>query len=281
VASLVHRLIADWPLPLRIGACAGLLLLVLVIVLNLVAFFLVNRLMFRPHPSSYQANDRHLTMLAAPNGEIAAFWIPRRGAKLALLYFHGNGEDLGDDLPILNGFLNYGLSVLAVDYPGYGLTPGKPTEREVYRAAEAGYRFLTEEKHFSPDEIAVLGFSIGTGPACYIAEKHPVRALVFQSGFTSAPRVRTRVRLPIPDPFPNIARIRHVKCPKLFLHGENDNVVPYSLGRKVFEAAEEPKLFIGVPDAGHADIPYAMPPGAYVNTVGGFIKRASREKPDK
>ncbi len=275
VFCMPHQIAALPLLPLRVIAFAGVALLLLVLVVNLVAVCILNRCMFHPGQATYTAHDPNLTLLSDPAGDIAAFWIPRPETRLALLYLHGNAEDLGDILPVLNGFSEYGLSVLAVDYPGYGLSPGKPSEREVYRAAETAYRFLTDEKHFAPGDVSVLGFSIGTGPACYLAERHPVRALVFQSGFTSAPRTRTRIRLLLPDPFPNIARIRNVKCPKLFLHGTDDKIVPYALGFKVYEAAKEPKLFTGVPGAGHTRLQEGMPPGAYVDAVGSFIRRAT------
>lgn len=240
------------------------------LLLNLVAACFINRMMFHPDPSSYDKQAKNLVFIPDAKGDIAAFWIPRYNAKKAILYCHGNGEDIGETVPVLHGLLNAGFSVLAMDYPGYGLPQGKPSEKEVYRSADAAYRYLTGEKGFAPENITVLGFSIGSGTACYLAEKYPVGGLVFQCGFTSAPRTVTRARILIQDPFPNIRRIRNIKCPKLFLHGDADKIVPYALGQKVFEAAPEPKQFIGIPGAGHNDVPYTMPPGAYINLISRF-----------
>ena len=90
-----------------------------------------------------------------------------------MLFSHGNAEDLRhvrDRLALLN---RLGLSALAWEYPGYGLTPGKPTEKSVYAAAETAFRHLVEERGFAPSNIVVCGYSIGSGPACWLAERHP------------------------------------------------------------------------------------------------------------
>lgn len=246
--------------------------------LNLFALCFINKFMFHPKPSSYNSQAEHLIIINDNGKKNAAFWIPRSGAEKVILYFHGNAEDIGNSLPILHGLQNAGFSVLAIDYPGYGLTDGKPSEKAVYHSADIAYSFLTKVKKYKPEDIVVMGFSIGTGPACYTAEKHPVAGLIFQGGFTSAPRTYTGIRVLIQDPFPNQKRMRNIKCPKLFIHGEKDRTVPYSSGKRVYNAASEPKLFIGVPDAKHSDIPYVLPPGAFTSTISGFINRLNNKK---
>ena len=113
---------------------------------------------------------------------------------------------------------------------------------------------LTGEKGISPAEIVVIGFSVGSGPACYLAEKYPVGALVLEAPFASA----FQVVLPfggLPgDRFPNAERVRNIKVPLLVIHGRKDRVIPVRNGKKVFENAAVPGELILVPDAGHNDL---------------------------
>jgi abhydrolase domain-containing protein 17 len=87
-----------------------------------------------------------------------------------------------------------------------------------------------------------------------LAEKYRVRGLILDSGFLSAPRVITRIRLLPQDPFPNIARIEHISCPKLFFHGTEDSVIPFWHGKKMYELSKGSKLYHWVSEAGHNDL---------------------------
>lgn len=230
------------------------------------------KLMFHPPQPGYSWKSEGVIRLADDaTGELAAIWLPNPDATKALLYFHGNAEDIANCKHIFQGLHAAGFSVLAVDYPGFGMSDGKPTESGVYASAEAAYARLTETLNIAPSNIVVLGQSIGSGPACYLAEKHKdIGGLVIQSGFTSAFRVVTRIRvLPI-DPFPNLARMDQIECPKLFLHGNRDEVVPYRQGVKLFSAASEPKAMITVDGAGHNDLPYRMGLAKYFATIRDF-----------
>lgn len=246
--------------------------------LNLFAYFFLDRLMFPAPAPSYGRDAQGLVFLPDAGGEIAALWLPNPGAKKALLYCHGNGEDIGMARSILDQIHDAGFSVLAMDYPGYGLTPGKASETEAYRAAEAAFRFLVDDTGFAPGDIIVHGFSIGSGSACFLSEKHPVGGLVFQGGFTSAPRVVTRLRLLVQDPFPNIRRVKRINCPKLFIHGDRDPTVPYALGCQVFEAALGPKQFITVPGGGHTGLPGKMAPGTFVGAIAKLAGIETRQE---
>lgn len=85
------------------------------------------------------------------------------------------------------------MGFLAYDYPGYGLTRGKPSEKGVYRNAEAAYQYLTEKKGHSSSQIFLVGQSVGSGPSTYLAEKGKGSGLILISPFKSAFRVGTGV----------------------------------------------------------------------------------------
>lgn len=235
-----------------------------------VCYFRLDAMMFHPHEPGYTWQTAHIINIGTPASPIAAYWRPATNATATLLYSHGNAEEIGDQTELLDALAQSGMNVLAYDYPGYGLSAGKPTEQGCYDAAEHAYAFLTRDKQIPSSTITVLGRSLGSGPACYLAEKYPVKGLIFESGFLSAPRVVTRVRLLPVDPFPNSHRIRHISCPKLFIHGTEDAVISFWHGQKMYERSAGTKEFRWVQGAGHDDLLLALGFNNYVALIHSF-----------
>ena len=219
---------------------------------------LVNAAMFHPPSPPYGTDLPGLVAMGPPDAPVAGVWSPAPGATRAVLFSHGNGEDLRYVHGRLAAFNRLGLSALAWDYPGYGRTPGKPTEKTVYAAAETAFRHLVEERGFAASNIVLCGYSIGSGPSCYLAEKHPdVGALLLLAPFKSAVRVVTRVRVLPFDPFPNLARVPRTRCPVLVLHGTADGIVPSRHGEAVAAAAGDRGRFVPIPGATHVSVFHA------------------------
>ena len=226
-------------------------LAVLYLAVSIVGCAVLNAAMFHPPRHVYGPDLSGLIEMGPSNAPVAGVWMPVEGSKRAVLFGHGNGEDLREVHARLARFNRLGLSALAYDYPGYGRTPGKPTEKSVYAAAETAFRHLVEERGFAPSNIVVCGYSIGSGPACFLAEKYDVGGLHLYSPFKSAVRVVTRVRILPFDPFPNLSRIARTRCPVLILHGTGDKLIPISHGRALAEAAGSRARFVSVPGANH------------------------------
>ncbi len=154
------------------------------------------------------------------------------GSSKLLLYFHGNAEDAGTSFEMcstLRARLN--VHVLVVEYPGYGLHPGQPSERSICATADAVVAYLTQEMEWPADDIIVLGRSIGSGPACYLAAKTRFCCLVLVSAYTSIKAVVGHVagklaQLFVAQRFKNIEAIKSVTCPVFFLHGLRDTLIP-------------------------------------------------------
>ena len=144
--------------------------------------------------------------------------------------------------------------IAAVDYPGYGLSDGSPDEEGCYRVVHRLYDWLIETRGFKPEDIIVVGFSIGTGPATELAATKPVGGLVLQAPCLSAPRVVTKVRILPIDPFPNLKRIGKIKCSLAVIHGTDDSIIPFAQGKELFGLAPEPKRFVAVEGADHNDL---------------------------
>lgn len=221
------------------------------LVVSVVGCISVDKLMFHPPRPPYGEDLPGLVMLEDDGGAVAAVWSPAENAEGAVLFFHGNAEDIRFYGNTLRRFNRLGWSALAVDYPGYGRSEGTPTERGAYHAAEAGWRFLTETQGIPADKIVVAGFSIGTGPACWLAAQHEPAGLLLFAPFKSAVRVVTRIRLLPFDPFPNLANVKRTKCHVAVVHGTHDDVIPFAHGQAVADAAGERATFFAVRGADH------------------------------
>ena len=188
---------------------------------------------------------------------IHAWWIPCNGAWFVTLQLHGNGGNITHRYPQYREIQAAGSAILALDYRGYGKSQGRPTERGLYRDADAAYDYLLK-RGFRPDQIIVHGESLGTAVAVDLASRRPCAAVVLEAPFTSAKDVAQTV-VPVIGPmliwgFNSRDKIGRVHAPIFFIHGDRDKVIPLRLGRDLFAAAYEPKSFWMVTGAGHNDI---------------------------
>lgn len=201
---------------------------------------------------------------------------PATPTDRVLLYFHGNAGNLSDRWEFVLGLLTLPARVFIIDYRGYGRSEGNPSEEGLYDDADAAWRYLTLERGHDPKDVVLFGKSLGGAPATYLAAKVPAGGLIAQSTFTSIPDVAT-FRFPIVPKFligtkmASVARIAKAKMPKLIVHSPADEVIPYELGRRLYEAAAEPKQFYEVPGAGHNET--ALVGGAaYWNALREFVR---------
>jgi abhydrolase domain-containing protein 17 len=222
-----------------------------------IAFLFADRLIFLPPRSSYAEGQLPVVHVDTEDGaRIATLHLPKAGADFTLLYSHGNAEDIGQIGWVLTGLRDQvGVSVLAYDYRGYGLSSGgSASAAGTLREIEAVYRHAVRDLGIDPERLIVHGRSVGTGPALHLASRETVGAVILESGFTSAFRVVTRVPVLPFDRFPNLRNVQAVSAPVLVIHGELDEVIPFSHGRRLLEAAPEPKRHFWVEGAGHNDL---------------------------
>jgi fermentation-respiration switch protein FrsA (DUF1100 family) len=229
-------------------------LLVVLLVLFGLLHLSISAIMFHPPPPSYGWDAPNLINIGSSHQPLAARWMPQTNATHTVLYFHGNAEDLEDVRSTLHLIHSTGVSVFAIDYPGYGCSSGKPTEKSCYATADRAYTYLTTTLQQPASAIIVYGRSIGSGPACYLAEKYPLAGLVLDSGFMSIFRVATRSGILPFDPFPNIARMPHITCPKFFFHGKQDQTIPFYHASELERCARPPKTHYWVEKGDHNDL---------------------------
>ena len=225
-------------------------------VATLMAAGFVDRLIFFPPAPSYDEGTQGLVRLESATGdEIAAFHLKTPGAAITVLFAHGNAEDLGDGFSHAERYAELGVSVLSFDYPGYGLSTGKPTEEGTYAAADAAYRYLREQLHLDAAAIVAHGRSLGGSVMIDLASRVPVGGLIIESSFVSVYRVVTRARLLPVDQFESLAKLDDVTAPVLVVHGQRDEVIAPWHGRRLFEALPgHRRSSLWVEDAGHNDL---------------------------
>jgi len=247
---------------LAMGVAAALLLIVLGIRLfeNTFIYFPPRfpRGFSPPDPYALHVEDVWLTTL--DKVRLNAWYLPNPASEKVLLWFHGNAENIGQGLEHLRFYSHLAVNVLAVDYRGFGKSEGSPDETGVYRDADAAYDYLVGERHIQPKNIIVLGHSLGGAVAVDLASRRECGGLIVQSSFTSAKDMARRIfRIPLfeyllKSQFDSLAKIRRVRAPISIVHGTRDQVVPFSMGQRLFAAAPEPKFFFPVEGAGHNNL---------------------------
>ncbi len=182
---------------------------------------------------------------------------------ITILHSHGNAGNITHRADLVRLWQRHlRASVLLYDYRGYGRSEGRPSEGGLYRDARAAYRWLTGKKGIAARDVVLWGESIGAAVALDLALSVPHRALVLEAPFTSAVDMGrllfpwAPVRLLMRTRFDNLAKIGRIKRPVLIIHGTDDSIVPFDMGRRLFEAAPEPKRFLAVQGADHNDLWY-------------------------
>ena len=221
--------------------------------------------------------------LAADGETLHGWWVPANAARGAVLVLHGNAGNISHRLEYLTMFNRLGYATLIVDYRGYGRSSGTPSEDGTYRDGEAAWRHLTEIRKFAPRDIVLFGESLGGGVATWLALQHPPRALVLASTFTSAPDLGAQVYPWLPVrwlariEYNNLERIPRITAPVLIAHSKGDDIIPFSHGRALFDAAREPKQFLEL-RGGHND-GFIFAREEWVREVGAFLERVSAAAP--
>lgn len=202
--------------------------------------------------------DVHFT--TANGVAIHGWYLEQPGSEEVLVICHGNGGNISYRGPTLLRFRQHlGCSALIFDYPGYGKSEGKPSESGCYDSAEAALKWLANVKKTPSERVILYGESLGGGVAVEMAKRHPLRALVLLKTFTSLPAVGQRqyrwlpVSLLMRNRFDNLSKMGGIHCPVFISSATKDEIIPFDMGKELYAAANEPKLFFPLIDEGHND----------------------------
>lgn len=235
------------------------------LVICVAAYFGNRRYMYFPDPTRTTPAEAGLhgveeTELVAADGTTLVAWrAPAKDGKPTLLYFHGNAANAANRAPKIAMMLESGIGVFYLNNRGYGGSAGSPTEANNVADAVAAYDCLAG-RGVPAGKIVAYGESLGSGQAVWLAAERPVGAVVLEAPLTSTVDVARSVYFWLPlsllitDQY-NVERdIRAVTAPLLILHGDQDEVIPVEMGRRVYRAANEPKRIELFPAGGHNDL---------------------------
>ncbi|MFB1487632.1 MAG: alpha/beta hydrolase [Thiocapsa sp. C3-sup] len=260
-----------------------------VILLNALLWMLQPGMVFYPTraiaatPADWGLAFEDVELTTDDGVRLHGWYIPHPHATHTLLFFHGNAGNIshrGDSIAIFN---RLGLSVLIIDYRGYGRSAGHPNESGLYLDALAAWDHLVEARGVDPTRILIFGRSLGASVAADLAARVPSGGVILESGFSSA-RDMARHLYPglhrvlyLRFDFDAAERLSRVRSPFLVLHSPDDEIVPYTLGRKLFEAAHEPKRFIDLQGDHNSGFLTSQPD--YEGSLAAFIGSLGTSQP--
>jgi len=238
-----------------------------------------------PTPADLGMRFEDVVFETADGERLRGWWLPPGGAGdgegplPALLFFHGNAGTRVNRLHNLGLLYREGLGVFIFDYRGYGGSSGSPSEQGLISDGVAAFDWLAGRAAGRP--IVLFGRSLGAAVAAQVALLRPARGLIMESAFTSVPAMAKHV-LPLPGisrlvrtGFDNRKALAELDLPLLFIHGEQDELVPFQMGRELFEQARSPrKVFHAVPEGRHNDTYIAAGPD-YIRRVVSFLESIS------
>ncbi len=257
-------------------------------------FLFQSRLVYYPEigrevilsPQSYGLRFESVEIPTADGERLHAWWVPADGARGAVLFFHGNAGNISHRLDYLLMFNRLRYTTLIVDYRGYGKSTGSPSEEGTYRDAEAAWDYLRHARLARPEDVVIAGESLGGAVATWLAAKvegeGPAvrggpRAVLLFSTFTSATDLGAQVywflpvRLISRIGYDSLANLKSVRAPVFIAHSRDDDIVPYPHGKRLFEAAHEPKAFVEM-RGGHND-GFIFTRTEWVAQLGAFLDR--------
>ena len=241
----------------------------------LVALFLWQRSLLFPVPdrtSDHAGGSAEMVKLVTADGPAMALILRARrvsGPAPLIVFTHGNAELAADWVPVFEEVAEWGVSVLLLEYPGYGGSAGTPSEASITAAADAAYAWAVADEGVDRRRIVAYGRSLGGGAAARLAADHQVAALILESSFTSVADFAGQLLVPrflVRDPFDSRRALASYRGPLLVIHGTHDTVVPIHHGREL--AALVPGARLVEVDCGHNDCPRQWP------TIRAFLGAA-------
>ena len=234
-------------------------------------------------PEQFGVSFQALTVETADGQQLRAWHLPRPDAVAQVVYFHGNGGNLSVWSDVLVGIVRRGYEVIAVDYRGFGLSTGTPSEQGLYRDVEATIAFVDNRLRRPGLPLIYWGRSIGAVMAAYAASRRAPDGVILEAGFPNARAIFDSNPLMFvltffaTYRFPTAEWMGNVAAPALVLHGDQDSVIPYRLGQRLYESLPGPKRFVAIPGGDHND---PEPPDAalYWGAIRDFITSTSARR---
>ena len=265
---------------LVVAACYGLLVVVV--------YFMQGRMLYLADvpsrtltmtPANVGMEHQDVSIETSDGVTLHGWFIAGRSSRV-LLFFHGNAGNISHRLDSIRQFQELGLSVLIIDYRGYGQSEGRTSERGMYRDADAAWRYLIEDRGIVASDIVIFGRSLGASVASHLAAQRQPLALIVESSFTSVPDIAQDLYPWLPARW--LSRLSHatrdyiqdVHCPVLVVHSRDDEIIPFPHGEAIFASANEPRTLLAIRGT-HNDA-FLRDEDAYIEGLRVFLTGLSR-----
>jgi len=200
---------------------------------------------------------RGLWLQSEDGVKLHSWWLAPSKGRPVIVHFHGTFSNLESTNSLLHDLHSLGLGVLAIDYRGYGLSKGRPSETGLYRDARAAYA-LALRLGARPEHLIIHGHSLGGAVAMQLALEKPCAGLILESTFSSAQAMGLLLNGPaalaIQTRYDNLGKAARLKVPLLLIHGETDPLIPVAMGKLIYLAAPQPKTLWLVPGGNHGGL---------------------------
>lgn len=259
--------------------------------LGALLYFMQPKLVYYPlrdiptTPQELQLEYEEVFFRTADGVGITGWYVPvKKGIGLTVLFCHGNGGNIGYYLDTINILHEMGVNSFIFDYHGYGRSEGATSEEGTYADAYAACQWLIHQKQCEPNAIVVFGRSLGGSIAAQLASKTSVRGLWLESAFTSYADMAAYhypyfpVRRLCRYTYDTLAYLRNVRCPVIVVHSPDDEIVPFAMGQRLYEAAGEPKQFVQI--AGGHNEGFVESGSQYVTPIAVWLKSLSIKDPN-
>ena len=229
-----------------------ILITAIYLIITLALYFLQRKLLYYPVVNNYSGDKllvpvEKVKITTKDNLELLA-WYYDKGNKnyKTLLFLHGNAGSLENRINKINHFKDMNMNFLLLSWRGFSGNKGQPTEKGIYEDARSAIQWL-KEKGLETEDIVIYGESLGTGVAVEVAQNNNFAGVILESPFTSMVDAgKTKyplfpVRLLLKDKYESDKKIKNIRSPILIMHGEADRIVPFWMGKKMYELANKPK----------------------------------------
>ena len=215
-------------------------------------YFYQRNLLYHPNENNYSGDKisvdiEKVKIQTADNIELLG-WYHKKNLKdyKTLVYFHGNAGSLENRIHKLNHFQDMNINFLIIAWRGFNGNKGKPSERGLYVDGKSAIDWL-KKKGVDEKNLILYGESLGTGVATHLAQNKNYAGVILETPFTSMVDAAKNfypyipINLLLKDKFENFKKVKNINTPILVMHGEVDQIVPFSMGKKIYEIANNPK----------------------------------------
>ncbi len=228
------------------------LLILIYVVITVIVYFYQRKLLY--HPFSPQItgeglvhNFETINFKTSDNFVLKGWFHLKNSNKKTILFLHGNAGNLDNRIDKLNSLGSMEINFLIIAWRGYSGNQGSPSEVGLYKDALGAIKWLNE-KGISNDQIVLYGESLGTAIATEVGQNKNFAGIILEAPFTSMVDMGQKiypifpVRFLLKDKYESKNKIKNLKSPILVLHGRKDKIVPFYMGEKIFEMANNPKF---------------------------------------